>query len=47
MLVDAEIKMRGLEALSRSLGLVDAERFVCSNATGSTIPNGGRHFFRI
>ncbi len=28
MLVDTEIKMRGLEALSRSLGLVDAERFV-------------------
>ncbi|MCU0858644.1 MAG: hypothetical protein MUC65_09615 [Pontiellaceae bacterium] len=29
MLVDIEIKTRGLEALSRCLGLVDAERFIC------------------
>jgi len=28
MTVDTEIKMRGLDALTNSLGLVDAERFV-------------------
>ena len=28
MLVDMEIKVRGLDALTNSLGLVDAERFV-------------------
>jgi hypothetical protein len=28
MTVDTEIKMRGLDALTSSLGLVDAERFV-------------------
>jgi hypothetical protein len=28
MTVDTEIKMRGLDALTTSLGLVDAERFV-------------------
>ena len=28
MTVDTEIKMRGLDALTSSLGIVDAERFV-------------------
>jgi hypothetical protein len=28
MSLDTEIKMRGLDALTNSLGLVDAERFV-------------------
>ena len=28
MTVDTELKMRGLDALTTSLGLVDAERFV-------------------
>jgi hypothetical protein len=28
MLVDAELKVRGLDALTKSLGMVEAERFV-------------------
>ncbi len=28
MLVDADIKVRGLDALTKSLGMVEAERFV-------------------
>lgn len=35
MTVDTEIKMRGLDALTNSLGLVDAERFVFFTPTGS------------
>lgn len=29
MLLDTEIKLRGFDLLSRNMGLVDAERFVC------------------
>lgn len=29
MMVDAEIKLRGFELLSRDMGLVEAERFIC------------------
>ncbi len=28
MIVDAELKVRGLDALTKSLGIVEAERFV-------------------
>jgi len=28
MIVDAELKVRGLDALTKSLGMVEAERFV-------------------
>ena len=28
-MLDSEIKIRGFELLARSLGLVDAERFIC------------------
>ncbi len=28
-MIDVELKLRGFEVLSRSMGLVDAERFIC------------------
>ncbi len=28
-MIDAEIKLRGFDLLSKSMGLVDAERFIC------------------
>ena len=28
-MIDTEIKLRGFELLSRNMGLVDAERFIC------------------
>lgn len=28
-MIDTEIKLRGFELLSKNLGIVDAERFIC------------------
>ncbi len=28
-MIDTEIKLRGFELLSKNMGLVDAERFIC------------------
>ncbi|OGV70051.1 MAG: hypothetical protein A3K19_24910 [Lentisphaerae bacterium RIFOXYB12_FULL_65_16] len=29
MMVDSELKLRGFELLSKAMGLVEAERFIC------------------
>jgi len=29
MMVDSEIKLRGFELLTKAMGLVEAERFIC------------------